>query len=123
MSSADAGHGLGRRPVRERGERFHHADERDARRIVGIPVAVRVDRALQTGDQLVGAPVDGPVAGGVALPPGHAKRMIVAPGATPLKLVTVGDHEAGELGAVALDVGRIPRPPSARAWSSPSTRS
>ena len=35
------------------------ADQRDPRRVVGVAVEVRVDRALEPGDQLVGARVDG----------------------------------------------------------------
>ena len=46
------------RAVGEGGERLDHADERDPRRVVRVAVAVRVDRALEPGEQLVGARVD-----------------------------------------------------------------
>ena len=47
------------RPVGEGGERLGERDQRDPGRVVGVAVAVRVDRALEPGDQLVGARVDG----------------------------------------------------------------
>ena len=44
---------------RERRERLGDAEQRDARRVVRVAVAVRVDRPVEPGDQLVAARVDG----------------------------------------------------------------
>ena len=50
-----AGRGACERAAREAGERLDSADERDARRVVRVTVAVRVDGTLEAGDHLVGA--------------------------------------------------------------------
>ena len=62
------GDGTGRRAVLEGGVGLGHADDRDPRGVQGVPVAVRVDSALEAGDQLVRAGVDGPAAREVLLP-------------------------------------------------------
>ena len=48
--------------------------KRDARGVVGVAVAVGVDRAVEACDQLVGAGVDDAAALGVGLPAGDANR-------------------------------------------------
>ena len=57
-------------PVCEAGERLCDTDERDARCVVRVAVIVRVDGALDAGEQLVGASVDRPPGGCVTLPAG-----------------------------------------------------
>src|SRR5439155_5057435 len=69
-----AGDGSRRRAVLEGCERLRHPDERHLRGIECGAVAVRVDRVLETGDKLVGAPEDGPATARVALPAGDADR-------------------------------------------------
>ena len=66
--------GLGIRPVAEGVVRLGHADDGDSSRVVRVPVAVRVDGALEAGDQLIGSPVDGPAARRIPLPAGDADR-------------------------------------------------
>ena len=56
------GDGTGRRAVLEGGVGLGHADDRYLRGIQGVSVTVRVDSALEAGDQLVRAGVDGPAA-------------------------------------------------------------
>ena len=69
-----AGNGPRGWAVVEGGVGLGHADDRNARRVEGVPVAVRVDRPLETGDQLVGSGVDGPPACDVSLPAGDPDR-------------------------------------------------
>ena len=64
----------GERAVAEGGERLDEGDQRDPRRVVGVAVAVRVDRTLEPGEELVGARVDRVVAALVGLPAGDADR-------------------------------------------------
>ena len=60
--------GEGLRAVGEAGERLGERNERDARSVVRVAVAVRVDRSVEPGDDLVAARVDRPVAEPVGLP-------------------------------------------------------
>ena len=69
-----AGDSQRHRPVREGGERLGDADDRNARGIQDVTVGVRVDRALEAGQQLVGAAVDGEAAVGARLPAGDSDR-------------------------------------------------
>ena len=73
MSSSErAGRGAGERSVGERRERLDDADERNAHRIVGVAVAVRVDGRFEAREHLVGAPVDRHAAVRIGLPAGDA---------------------------------------------------
>ena len=77
-------HGTRLRAVRERGVRLRDTDERDAHRVVRVAVAVRVDRTVEPGDQLVAARVDDlacPSAAGCQ--PAMRIGSTVASGATP----------------------------------------
>ena len=72
------------RAVRERRERLHYADERDAGGVVRVAVGVRVDGGLQAGEQLVGAAVDGDACPRrPAATPRRGSGAMDAPGATP----------------------------------------
>ena len=53
VETCRAGDGSGRRVVRESRVRCGDADERDARRVVGVTVSVRVDCPFEPGDQLI----------------------------------------------------------------------
>src|SRR5262249_61290871 len=83
--------------------RLGHADNGDACRVMGVPVAVRVDGALEAGDELVGAAVDGPAACGVPLPPGDADGKDVRARGDAAR----ADHDPRELGAVLLELACI----------------
>ena len=74
-----------------------------------VAVLVRVDGALQAGDQLVGARVDGPASAGVLLPARDADRQHRrARRHTGQPLRPAGAHQqARHLGAVPLEPGRI----------------
>ena len=76
-----------------------------------VAVGVRVDRPLEPGDQLVGAPVDGPVAGCVALPAGHADRVDACARreAGRIRGPVRADQDARQLGPVHLHVLRVAR--------------
>ena len=96
--------GGGERAVREGGERLHHADERHPRRVVGIPVLVRIDRELDPGQQLVGPAVDGDTTARVRLPAGDPDRQQRRARGDTLEAgrAARADDEARHLGAVAL---------------------
>ena len=103
--------GLGLGPVGERRVRLGDAEERDAHGIVRVAVAVRVDRALEAGDQLVRAGEHdvAPVGGGLPArdadrQDGRARRHAVQ-AARPAG----ADEDSRQLGAVALDLRRILR--------------
>ncbi len=96
-------------PVGEAGERLGERDERDAGRVVRVAVVVRVDGAVEPGDQLVAARVDGPVPEGVGLPAGDADRQDGGAGgdAGEAGRPAAADEQAGHLRAVALDLRRV----------------
>ena len=62
------------RPVVEGRERLGNPDDRDPRGVERAPVGVRIDRALEAGEQLVGPAVDREAAVGVGLPARDADR-------------------------------------------------
>ena len=64
----------GERAVGEGGERLHDADERHAGCVVSIAVLVRIDRELDSCQELIGSAVDGHAARGVRLPARDADR-------------------------------------------------
>ena len=97
--------------VGEGRERLGEPDERDPRRVVRVAVRVRVDRAVEPGDELVAARVDRPAARGVRLPAGDADRQDRRPG-----------RDAGEAGRPArADEQRRPAPCRARSSSAGSS--
>ena len=99
------------RVVRECRVRRRHSDERDARGVMGVAVGVRVDRALEPGDQLVRARVEGEAAAAVRLPAGDADRQDRRAARDPVRgrRPAVADEDARHLRAVPLDVERTPR--------------
>ena len=104
-----SGDGAGRRAVLEGGVGLRHTDDRDPRGVQGVPVTVRVDRALEAGDQLVGAGVDGPAAREVLLPagdPDREQRRVLRQAGEPAR-PSGADDEAGELRPVSLELGRL----------------
>ena len=90
-------------------ERLGDADQRDARRVVRVAVAVRVDRTLEAGEDLVGARVDGAAPGCVALPAGDADRedRRARRDAREAGRAARADEDAGELGSVPLELGLV----------------
>ena len=91
--------------------RGREPDQRDPGGVVCVAVEVRVDRALEPGDQLVGSPVDRPAAGQVALPAGHADRQDRGAGRNTRDSAraTRADEQPGHLGPVLLEPGRVVR--------------
>ena len=85
-----------------------HSDERDARGVVGVAVRVRVDRALEPGDQLVGAGIEGKAAAPVRLPACDANRQDrrAARDAVRGRWAAVADEDASHLRPVSLDFER-----------------
>src|SRR5207302_1063349 len=63
-----------KRSVPEACKGFGDPDQRDARRVVGIAVAVGVDGTLEPREDLIGAAVDGPSRRRVPLPAGDTNR-------------------------------------------------
>ena len=98
-----------RRAVLEGGERLGNPDERDPRRVEHDAVGVRVDGALEPGDELVGAPVDGPAPGRISLPARDSNReqRRSAGDAVHLRRALGADEQACELGAVPLEARRV----------------
>ena len=97
------------RAVLERGERLGNPDERDPRRVECDAVGVRIDCALEPGNELVGATVDGPAPGRLSLPARDPDREHRRPAgdAVHLRRAFRADEQAGELGAVPLEAGRV----------------
>jgi len=95
-----------RHPLRERGVRLGDADQRDAHRVVRVAVAVRVDRTVEAGDQLVAAAVDEVLAVGRRLPARDADRKHGRLGRDAVQAgwAARADEQPGELGAVVLDL-------------------
>ncbi len=94
----------GQRPVRERGVRLDHADERDPRRVLDVAVGVRVDRCLEPGEDLVRPRIDAVAALGVRLPASDANRQDRRARRDPVQAARPfrpGD-DAGELGRMSL---------------------
>ena len=89
------------------GERLDERDERDPGGIMGIAVPVRVDRALEAREQLVGARVDRVVPALVGLPAGDADREDGRAGRDPAGDRSGPDQQPGHLGSVTLELGRI----------------
>ena len=84
-------------------------DDGDPHGVVRVTVAVRVDRALEPGDQLVAARVDELAAVGRRLPAGDANRQDRRSGGDAVQAVRpvgAGD-DPRHLGAVTLDLRRI----------------
>ena len=105
VQAQGAGRRARSRTVHEGGERLADADERDPRGVMRAAVSVRIDRALEPGDQLVGAPVEAPRAACVLLPAGDPNRQKGRAGGHTCELggpLGAGD-DARELGAVALE--------------------
>ena len=99
------------RAVGKTGERLRNADECDTRRVVRIAVAVRIDRSLEPGENLVRASVHRPARGRIALPPRNTDRQhrrarcntrecAGPPGA---------DQQTGHLRTVPLELSRLVR--------------
>ena len=103
--------GLGLGPVGERGVRLGDAEESNAHGVVRVAVAVRVDRALEAGDHLIGAAEHdvAPVGGG--LPACDADRQDGRAGRDAVQAARPAgaDEDARQLGAVAFDLRRILR--------------
>src|SRR5439155_13502520 len=99
------------RPVGKPCERLGERDERDAGGIVRVAVVVRIDGAVEPGDQLVAAGVDRPVPEGVRLPAGDAYRQNRRTGGDPGKTgrAAAADEQPGHLGPVALYLRRVVR--------------
>ena len=100
------------RPVGEGGERLDHADERDPGGVVRVAVVVRVDRALEPGDQLVGARVDRPrrpSASRCQPATRIGKTSRAGRDAREAGRPAGADEDPGELRAVALELERIVR--------------
>ena len=123
-----AGDRAGQRVVRERRERLRQRDQRDARRIVRVAVPVRIDCALEAGDDLVGPAVDRPRPRGVALPAGDADRQDADVRRDPARAAGTAEagDDAGRRGAVRLQpvssgsAGRSAQPLRRRGRRSPS---
>ena len=88
--------------------------------VVRVAVAVRVDRALEAGDQLVGARVDERPPARRRLPAGDADRQDrrAGRGAVQAAGAAGAGEEPGELGAVPLDLRRVAAGSRARLASS-----
>ena len=103
------GRGARLRAVGKGSVRLDAADERDRRRVLDVAVAVRVDGALEPGEQEVAAPQHGPAALG-RLPPAHhpdrqnprARRDARQAGGP-----VVADEEPGHAGPVRLEHARL----------------
>ena len=78
---------------------------------MGVAVAVRVDRAVEAGDQLVGARVDDAAALGVGLPAGDADREDGRARRHPVQAAgpAGADEQPGHLRSVPLHLGRLLR--------------
>ena len=103
--------GSGRRAVLEGCERLGDPDERDPRRVESDAVQVRVDGALEPGDQLVGAAEDRPAPARLALPARDPDREHRRPGRDAVHLPRAfgADEEAGHLRAVPFEPCRVLR--------------
>ena len=102
-------HGSGGRTVLERRVGLRHADDRYPGGVQRISVAVRVDGALEAGDQLVSTGVDGPAACDIPLPacdPNREQCRVLRQAGQPARPSRAHD-EAGELGPVPLELGRL----------------
>ncbi len=99
------------RAVGEGRERLDERDQRDPGGIVRVAVAVRVDGALETGEELVGAGVHRVATRGVGLPAGDADRQDVGArrDAAEPSGSAFPDEQTCHLGAVALELGRLRR--------------
>ena len=95
----------GERPVAEGGEGLGDADDRDPGGVERAAVGVRVDRALQAGQQLVGAAVDRKASRGGRLPAGDANRQDCRSGrdAADATRPAAAHEQARELRPVPLD--------------------
>ena len=99
------------RAVREGRERLGHADDRDPRGVEHVAVGVGIDGALDPGQQLVGAAVDGEAALGARLPAGDADRQDPRgrdDAADPARAAAAGD-QPGQLRSVPLEPRRLVR--------------
>jgi len=87
------------------------ADQRDPGGVVRVAVDVRVDRALEPCNQLIGPCVDGPAPGEVGLPAGDADRQhrSARRDAGDPARAACADEDAGHLGPVVLDPSRAAR--------------
>ena len=96
-------------PVGERSVRLDDAGDGDANGVVCVAVAVRVDRALEPGQQLVAACVDELAAVRGRLPAGDANREDRRSGRDAVQLVgaTGARDDPGHLRAVTLELRRI----------------
>ena len=99
-------HGPRLGPVGEARQRRRDSDQGDAGGVVGVSVAVRIDGALEAGDQLVGATVDLVGAARIALPAGDPDREDRGAGSDPAEGGRA-DDDARQLGAVALELRAI----------------
>ena len=99
------------RAVGKTGERLRNADECDTRRVVRIAVAVRVDRSLEPGENLVRASVHRPARGRVALPPRDTDRQHRRARCNTRECAgTAGaDQQTGHLRTVPLELSRLVR--------------
>ena len=97
--------------VLERCERLGDSDERDPRRVERDAVGVRVDRALEPGDELVGPAEDRPPPPGLPLPAGDAdrKHARAAGDAVHLGRAFRPHEQARQLRAVPLETRRVLR--------------
>ena len=95
--------------VLEGGERLRHAHERHPCSVERDPVQVRIDRVLEPGDQLIRSPEDRPAPARLALPAGDPDRQDRRTGrdAFDLRRPLGADEQAGELGPVPLETGRV----------------
>ena len=103
--------GLRLRAVRERRVRLDDSDERDADRVVLVAVAVRVDGAVEPGDQLIAPAVDELTAVGRRLPARDADRQDARLGrdAAQAARAVRADEDAGELRPVPLELRAVLR--------------
>jgi hypothetical protein len=103
--------GAGIRRVGEGGVRCGQRDDGNARRVVGVAVEIRIDRALEPGDQLVGPRVHGPASGDVVLPPRDPNRHDRSAGRNAVQSIRAAgaDEDPRHLGAVPLQPRRIVR--------------
>jgi hypothetical protein len=99
------------RAVGERGVGLSDADHGNPHRIVRVAVAVRVNSALEAGDQLVAAAVDEILAVGPGLPAGDPDRQHLGTGCDAAQSARSAraDEDARQLSAMPLELGRILR--------------
>ena len=99
-----SGRGNGEGAVGKRGERLDDPDERHPDRVVRVTVFVRIDRQLDSREELIRPAVDGNATRGVRLPAGNPdreQRRARCDTGEPGRAVRA-DDEPGHLGAVAL---------------------